>query len=85
MTGFHLIATGPGFHVFTVDQVMPTTPAEKQGIHVGDQIDSVDGTSSAELTLDDLDRIFRRSGTLHLKVRRDGKVLKATLKLKPLI
>jgi hypothetical protein len=85
MSGIHVLASGPEFHDFTIDQVMPNSPAEKKGIRPGDKIESVNRAPASQLTVDDLEKLFRRRGCLRLKIRRDGKQLKAKLKLKALI
>lgn len=80
-----MLSGGPGFHDFTIDQVMPKSPAERKGVRPGDRIQSVNRVSTSQLTVDDLDRLFRHAGSLHLKFNRDDKQIKVTLKLKPMI
>ncbi len=85
MTGLHVLASGPEFHDLTIDQVMPNSPAQRNGIRVGDRIESVNRIPASQLTVDRLTTLSSASGVMHLTLRRDGKLLKSTLKLQPLI
>lgn len=85
MTGLHVLASGPGFHTFTIDQVMPKSPAKRSGVTPGDQIESVNHVPASRLTMDDLYRLFRKPGLLHLRVRRGQKRVNVVLRLKPLV
>lgn len=85
MTGIHVLATGSSFRDFTVDHILSESPAARSGIQVGDKIESANHRPASKLTLDDLDKLFRRRGSLRLTVSRNGKQLKKKLKLKPLI
>jgi hypothetical protein len=85
MTGIHLLAKGSSFHDITVDYVLSDSPAAQRDIKVGDKIDSANHRPASNLTVSDLDELFRRRGTLRLTLSRNGKRLKKKLKLKPLI
>jgi hypothetical protein len=85
MTGIHVLAAGPSFHDFTIDYVLKNSPGAREGIQVGDKIEAVNYALSTQLTLDDLDKMFKRPGLLRLRISRNGKQLNRKLKLKPLI
>ena len=85
MTGFHILATGASFHTFTIDQVLTDSPAEHSGMKVGDAIETVNQLPASQLTVDDLDKLFRKPGSLSLTISRNGKKIKKKLELKPLI
>jgi C-terminal processing protease CtpA/Prc len=85
LTGIHVLAGVPSFHVFTVDYVLNNSPAAREGIQIGDEIEAANHVAAAKLTLDDLDKMFKRRGTLRLQISRGGKQLKKKLKLKPMI
>jgi hypothetical protein len=85
MTGIHILAGGSSFHEFTIDQVLSVSPAERKGIRAGDRIELANDVPATQLTVDDLNNVFQRSGSLRLTISRNGKELKKKLKLKPLI
>ncbi len=85
MTGMLVLATGPSFHHFIVDQVVSSSPAAHVGVQAGDSIESVNHIPAAQFTKDDLVTLFRRPGSLRLTISRNGKEMKKQLKLKPMI
>jgi len=85
MTGIHVLAGGPSFRDFTVNYVLKNSPAAREGIQVGDKIEVANHTLATQLTLEDLDKMFKRPGSLRLKISRNGKQSNRKLKLKPLI
>ena len=85
MTGLHIFAAGPTYHDFTVDYIRSDSPAARSDIEVGDKIDSANHKPASNLSLDDLNQLFQRRGTLRLSISRNGTRLTKKLKLKPVI
>lgn len=85
MAGVHILASGSSFHEFKVDQVITGFPAERKGIVPGDIIQSANKIPASQLSIDALDKLFRKPGTLHLTIYRQGRQLKKRLRLKPVI
>jgi len=73
------IATKDGFP--TILNVLEGTPAEQVGLKAGDQISAVDGSSTKEISLQELvNRLRGKVGTeVMLTIRREGKFLEFTL------
>lgn len=86
MSGLTIIAIPPTFQRFEVARVAANSPAAEARIEVGDMIVQADGDLVSGDTLDQLKTLLREAGTSHtLTLLRDGKQLKVTLALKPLI
>lgn len=58
MSGMVLVTRGPGFHTFVVAYVIADSPAQEEGIRVGDVITSIDGRPAAQLTLSGIKEMF---------------------------
>ena len=85
-SGLTLKATGDDLHGVEVLAVDPQTPAAEAGMQPGDAIDAVGGTPVARLRLGDIKQTLTRDGKdVRLDVRRGGKRLQLTLKLRKLI
>lgn len=86
MSGMLLAAEGAGFDTFTVRGLVEGSPAAAAGLREGDVVTAVDGEPASNLTLEQLRKMLRQKGrTYRLGVRRGGRELRATLKLRRLI
>lgn len=85
-SGLTLKATGDDLRGVEVLAVDPQTPAAEAKVQPGDAIDAVDGTPVARLRLGDIKQTLTQDGKdVRLDVRRGGKRLQLTLKLRKLI
>jgi hypothetical protein len=86
-SGMELAATIPGLPFYVVDAIEPGSAAERCGIKTGDQIETVNGTDTKELSLPELVKIFEttRDCKLKMTVVRNGNELKMTMYLKKLL
>lgn len=86
MSGFSLIARDPGFSTIEVSRVLENSPAAEAGVHVGDQILTVDGKKAGEYSLETLDELFKvENREFLLTIRRGDKVIDVRLKSRRLI
>jgi len=86
MSGIRLHAGGPDLKELRVYQVLENSPAATAGLAEGDVITEIDDVSVSKLSLSDVYEIFKQKGrTVKLDVRRNGKVLSATIRLETLI
>ena len=85
MSGMHLLSDETDFHRFEVDFVAVGAEAAKKGILAGDVVISANGKAASTLTLDEIDRMLARPGKIKLRMMRNGKQFRATLKLVPRI
>jgi hypothetical protein len=80
-------ASGVGFHhradgSYTVDLVIPDSPAARSGVREGDTFADIDGRSSRELTPVQLRQALSRPGaTCDLRLERDGIAVHIVLRL----
>lgn len=73
MSGMLLKATGDSFETKAIYRVFPDSPAADAGLREGDRLEAVDGRPASQLTLEQIELMFRRDGEEHtLTVRRDG-------------
>lgn len=86
-SGLHLIASGRALNVFTVEAVLPGSPADEVGLIKGDQLVRVGFFPASIYTLSDLVKKFQRKPgqKIRLVVKRDGKRIKKRLILRNLI
>lgn len=84
-SGLSLIAEGPDYKTFRVDELLEDSPAVEAALQVGDFILAVDGRPAPELTISMLNEIFERPGSHKLSVRRGDKTLQITLASRRLI
>lgn len=84
MAGFALIPAQDG--ALVVQHVVPGSPAAEAGIVAGDRITKVDRRSAKELAAGEIVDVFRHAGaSVSVRVERDGKNFRRTLKLRRLI
>ena len=84
-SGLLLSADANDFHKFTVDSVIPGSPAEGL-LTPGDIILSANGKPAADYALWQLEELLKNDGsTVHLSVQRHGQTAAMTLKLRSLL
>ena len=85
-SGISLSAAGTTFERFEIQNVEPGSAGAIAGLHKGDIITAVKGQVPTELGLDSIKKIFQYSGrTVHLSIRRNGKTIEVSIKLKEMI
>jgi hypothetical protein len=84
-SGVRLIAEGPDYKTFRVEELLEDSPAVEAGLQVGDFILAVDGHPASELTLSSLHETFEKLGPHRLSVRRGQQTLQITLTPRRLI
>lgn len=86
MSGMELLAEGDDFSIVLVDDVKPKSPAADSGVRGGDIITLIDNRPVKELTLEQIRQMFKQNGREYLlNVKRDGKEVRAKIKLRRLI
>jgi predicted aspartyl protease len=86
MSGMSLAAGGEGFKIFRVRALVENSPATEAGFNVGDIIIAIDGKYTAEMTLEQIRRMFRQEGRRYkLIVKRGESVLPLKIKTRRLI
>jgi len=82
-SGLSLLAKGPDFRLFEIDDVEPRSPAESAGVKKGDVLTAMNGRPVSELDLQQIDEILQQVGkAIPITVRRNVRMLKIILKLK---
>jgi PDZ domain-containing protein/aspartyl protease len=82
-TGLSLLAKGPDFQIFEVDEVEPGSPAELAGVQKGDILAAIGGHSASELDLAKIDHLLQQaSRAIPITIERNGRTLKIMLKLR---
>jgi C-terminal processing protease CtpA/Prc len=86
-SGISLIASGLLLNIFTIQNVLPNSPAWNVDIRRGDEILKVGYTPAQLLSLDEILKVFQKKPGKRIKivVLRDGKRLKKTIVLKDLL
>lgn len=86
-SGLNFIASGLALNRFTVQDVVPNSPAAEAGILPGDEIVRVRMTPTSFFSLSSLQRVFQKKPGKHIKLtlRREGKKIKKTIVLRDLI
>jgi hypothetical protein len=86
-SGLIIIAGGISLNRFTVQGVIPNTPAAEAGILPGDRIQRLGVLPTGLMGLTDLQRCFQKKvgKKIKLVLKRDGKRLKKTIRLRELI
>lgn len=86
-SGLSFIASGPLLNEFTIQNVLPNSPAWNIDIRRGDELIKLGAIPAGLLTLDDIQKIFQRKPgkTVKIVLRRDGKRIKKHLILKDLL
>jgi hypothetical protein len=83
MSGVDLVAEGADFRTFRVTRVEPDSPGARAGLREGDIITQFEGRPAAELTLDEISRMFTRDGSEYaLAVRRGDETVRTAIKLR---
>lgn len=86
-SGLNLIASGASFNHFTVQSVLPGSPAAEADIRKGDEVVRVGFLPTTFSSLADLQHTFQKKAGKKLKVviRRNGKLMKKRIVLRDLI
>lgn len=86
-SGLNLIASGANFNRYTVQSVLPYSPAAEADFRKGDEIVRVGWLPTSFSSLADLQHTFQKKAGKKLKVviRRDGKLMKKRIVLRDLI
>jgi len=86
-SGLSIIASGANFNRFTVQNVLPHSPAMEADIRKGDEIVRVGALPTSFSSLADLQYTFQKRAGKKLKVvvRRDGKLIRKRIVLRDLI
>ncbi|MFN4253519.1 MAG: PDZ domain-containing protein [Saprospiraceae bacterium] len=85
-SGLNLLASGRNLSRYTVQHVMPNSPASEAGLQAGDDLAQVNGIPCVLMSLPDvLKKLEGKPGKkVRLVVKRDGKRLKKTVLLRDL-
>lgn len=86
-SGLNLVASGSNFNRFSVQSVLPNSPASEADFRKGDVIVRVGVLPAALSSLADIQHIFQKKVGKKIKVaiRRDGKLIKKKIVLRDLI
>ncbi len=86
-SGLSFLASGPELNTYTVNNVVPGSPAEEAGILKGDQLRKVNWIPVAFLSMGDLSRKLQGKVGKQVKMVliRDKKKIKVTFKLRDII
>lgn len=84
MSGLEYYADGPDYHVIIVSRVEPGSPADELGIKRDDAIIAINFKSVGEMTIQDIDNIFKsgEDRSLLIDILRDKKRYRMILTLK---
>jgi len=85
MSGLFLSVDAPDYAKIRVLSVGSETPAAQAGLKADDEIVSIDGKATPDLTLDQARNLLRTPGARRLEVRRDGQTLQVRLETKRLV
>jgi hypothetical protein len=87
MTGIELIAPYPGTHYYTVSQVRENSPGERTGIHINDEIISINNQGANDLSMNDIYKLFQSKEGKKLKivVNRNGERIRFIFELEKFI
>lgn len=86
-SGLSVVATGPRFNEFIVQNILPNSPAAEADIRRDDQIVRVGNSPASFFTLSDLQRLFQKKAGKRIKltVKRGDQRIKKVLVLRDLI
>jgi hypothetical protein len=86
MSGLFLVSGGEDLKHVTIQSVSERTPASEAGLAKGDEIVSLDGRATADLSLDQVRDLLKKNGmTYRLGVKRAGESLAIRLTLRRLV
>jgi hypothetical protein len=87
MSGIDLISGGKEYKDFIVSELIKDSAAEIAGIKVGDKIISINGIWKENLTLSQINHLFRSKEKKRIKMRilRNGEIIKKSFRLNSLI
>jgi len=86
MSGLTILAQGSNHKTFEVAFVVPGSPGAQAGVREGDIIEAVDGEPAADLTLDQVQDLFRQLDEKYkILLSRDGKTITVNLQTRRLI
>lgn len=85
--GLNVLASGKDLNSYFITDIIEDSPAVKADLKRGDEIIAIDGKPAFSYSLTDINAIFRgpRGTLLVLIIRRDNKLLKKQVILKPLL
>lgn len=86
-SGLSVVATGPKFNEFVVQNVLPNSPAAEADIRRDDQILRIGNSPASFFNLNDLQRLFQKKAGKRIKltVKRGDQRIKKVLVLRDLI
>jgi hypothetical protein len=85
MSGLFLGTDAPAFKKIRVVAVNAETPAAELGLQPNDEIVSIDGRRTPDLTVGEAKDLFREPVDRKLEIRREGRLLRLTLKARRLV
>jgi C-terminal processing protease CtpA/Prc len=73
----------PGLNIYQVSQVYNNSPAEKAGIYKYDMIISINGTDAADLSLNEIYKLFQEKAgkRIRIVIDRSGQKIKFSFEL----
>jgi C-terminal processing protease CtpA/Prc len=83
VTGIRLLATAPDFRQKKVGDVFQHSAADAAGVRPGDEITSINGIRAADLTVEQIMRLFRTAAVVRMTLVRDGKTVEAAMRPQP--
>jgi hypothetical protein len=81
--GIELMCPYPGLNIYQVSQVYNNSPAEKAGIYKYDMIISINGTDAADLSLNEIYKLFQEKAgkKIRIVIDRSGQKIKFSFDL----
>ena len=87
MSGVEVGSIIAGFPFYKIASVGKDTPAEECGLQVNDELFSINGITTATMTVNEITEIFKskEGRTLRILVLRNGQMIKVKMKLRRLV